>query len=168
MKNIKHRKFTISSLTSLACFNVIRQKWAARGAFSGGSSSSCCRLTPPECCSAETLPGARRTRLLWSPLSSRAASQRGHCDGKHVPHPGLTDHAVHRGTSGAAKPHERRLLGATCPTEATDPAALMGKQRSYNSNTWQISTGSQQSTRSFVLMLSVDHFKLNLKSNTVR
>lgn len=47
MKNIKHRKFTIGSLTSLACFNVIRQKWAAKGAFSWGSCSSCCRLTLP-------------------------------------------------------------------------------------------------------------------------
>lgn len=47
MENIKHRKFTIGSLTSLACFNVIRQKWAAKGAFSWGSCSSCCRLTLP-------------------------------------------------------------------------------------------------------------------------
>lgn len=44
MKNIKHRKFTIGSLTSLACFNVIRQKWAAKAVFSWGSCSSSCHV----------------------------------------------------------------------------------------------------------------------------
>lgn len=53
MKNIKHRKSTISvkcavtSLTCLACFNVIRQKSIAKGAFSQGSSSCCCHLMLP-------------------------------------------------------------------------------------------------------------------------
>lgn len=164
MKNIKHRKFTTSSLTSLACFNVIRQQWAANGAFSPGSSSSCCHLTLPRRWFCRDPSWHKKDETpLWRPSSSRAASQRGHCNGKHVPHPGLTDHTIHAGTSGMAKPHEQRRLWATHPTSATDPAASMRKQCSYNSTPLQISIWSQQSMRSFLLILSVDYFKFNLK-----
>ena len=145
MKNIKHRKSTISSLTSLACFNVIRSGQQREPSAEDPPPPPAAISRSPECCSAETFPGKRRKRLLWSPSSSWAASQRGHCNGKHVPHPGLTDHTIHAGTSGMAKPCERRLLEAAGLTSATDPAALMRKQWSCNSTPLQISIWSQQS-----------------------
>lgn len=68
---------------------------------------------------------------------------------------------THMGTSGVTKPQEQRLMEATDPTLATDPAALM--RNSAHTSAPLHSSWRQQSMQSFLPILSEDYVQLNLK-----
>lgn len=131
MENIKHRKFTISFLTSLACFNVLRQRWAAKAALSWGSSSSCCNLTLPRRLFCRDPSWQKKDHMPLEPPTFTGSFRE--VTVTENTSPTLTDHPTHVGTSGMAKACERRLLVAAPPASATDPAASTRNQCSPSS-----------------------------------